>query len=65
MTRLPGSARAFQTGVRPSVSWSAPVGQTTVHWPHMAQAVEFKGRPMAGLITVSNPRFWAWIAPTF
>lgn len=58
------SSRAFQTGPMASVSVRAPVGQTDTHWPHMAQAVELRGRPMAGEITVSKPRFWALMAPT-
>ena len=61
--RLVLSPMAFHTRLMESVSRSAPTGHTTVHCPQKAQLLVPRGRSIAGLITVSKPRFWAFSTP--
>ncbi|OPZ68207.1 MAG: hypothetical protein BWY81_00954 [Firmicutes bacterium ADurb.Bin467] len=57
--RTPGFSSASQTARFALVSFSAPTGQTTVHWPQNAQLTVPIGSPIAGEISVSKPRFCA------
>ena len=54
-----------QTFLVASVSRSAPVGHTTVHWPQNTQLASPSGENIAGAITVSNPRPCAFSTPVF
>ncbi len=55
-TYLSGSRRAAKTSGTYDRSTSAPVGQTTTHWPQLTQLEVAKPRENAVPITVLLPR---------
>ena len=64
-TNLSGSPSAAHTLSVSSFSVSAPVGQASMHWPQLTQAVVPSGIPQADSMAVLKPRFVGPMTPTF